>query len=140
MADCTSALPTKGELVGLLHVFDNYEMLDNYCYDVGGFGSTVMTPYTGSGCSLSREVREKDPIPELRRCPIRFRLFSKVWLIHEDRGMICRDASCECCHGDSYCSDACCDCCYDHDDTSIVGCILLNGLSAATSLKFVAET
>uniref|UniRef100_A0ACD5XJ70 Uncharacterized protein n=2 Tax=Avena sativa TaxID=4498 RepID=A0ACD5XJ70_AVESA len=58
----------------------------------------------------------------------------------EMREWICSGAYCECCDANSYCGDACCECCYGPDDAIDAGCVLLNGLSAATNLKLVAES
>lgn len=52
----------------------------------------------------------------------------------------CGNTSCECCNGTDYtiCDDFSCECCYG-DEAQTAGCVLLEGFSAATNLKMIAD-
>lgn len=84
-----------------------------------------------------------EDMPALVTATVRFGRL--CWDIHGemDPPDACADNSCECCYSDvahqpKYCLDASCECCYGHDDKKD-GCVVLNGLSAATNLKLIAE-
>ncbi|KAG8071797.1 hypothetical protein GUJ93_ZPchr0006g42401 [Zizania palustris] len=55
--------PPRASSWDFFNVFDNYEVYNNYCYDIPGSGATTPAPYTPSRCS--REVREGEGIPDL---------------------------------------------------------------------------